>query len=490
MKPYCNSSIILILALALALPGAVRAQGIVSPTWSSTIAYFNPNENADPTLAAAEMSVIYYKDAGGTETSGALTIKEHQSGVLLVGSTANFKGSAVVSSDKPLLAVYKQDAIGKEAYSPILYTSFDISQTGTGVFYLPAIQRNEMFDTQVAVQNIESSPIKVSLDFYDKDGTKTSIADTGFPGGEISAQASRIFKASEISNLSNGFDGSLVITAKLSTAGTDARIVAVAQDIMVGGRQAYTYEGVNGGTQAIYMPSAMCQYGSSQQTSSYWVQNTGSENTIVSVDYYDNSSDTAVASQTITPDLIPGKRVVINVCDATGGSVTGKSLSAVIRSSNPLGSIAAIGKTISKDGIYTAFTGQQAPDSSIKGSDNKYRVVVPYVEYATNKRGYKTYISVQNTGSSPATDVVAKYYQRDGGDPVEHGLDAIQPGSMQPTNASLARAIASGSRGFFGAVVIQSSQPVVAVVRVQFAANASDAAVLGEDYTGLLYKKP
>jgi hypothetical protein len=503
MRKFTIYLIILVLALTLALPGAARAQSSLTPTWSSEIAYYNPaqsNIQSDGSdLGTAEMSIIYYKSTGGSENSGTIPVLPHYSGVLLVGSTSNFKGSAVISSDKPLMAVYKQEATGREPFSPILYTSFDLTQAGEGDFFLPAVQRTELFDTQIGIQNIGSTYIEINMDFYDNNGTSYHINEGDFPKAgnpptdEIIPQASRIFKASDIAGLPEGFDGSLVIHAHFSGDPTKAGVVAVAQDILVGGRQAYTYEGTGAGAPKVYMPAALCKVGSGQQTTRYWVQNSGSAVTTISINYYDNSATSPFAGWTSSDPIAPGARKVVNVCDATPtnpstSSMTGKSLSAVISSGSS--TIAAVGKTTSTDGLYTGFTGQPLPSLPVgdMADNGTFHVELPYVEYATNKNGYKTYISIQNADSTAANDVTVSFYPRGSSSPiVTQTLNPIQPGAMMGTDASLARAFAPGSRGFFGAVEITSAHPLVALARVQYAVTAPNVSVLGEDYSGLLY---
>ena len=501
-------NVILILAILttfLAVPQPVNANTpkILSPTWTSVIAYYNPNDS-DPggggvDNGTAEMNIIYYKSAGGFESSGYIPILPHHSGVMLVGSTSNFNGAAVISSNLPIFAVYKQESSTREPFSPILYTSFDLlTQAGEGIFYLPSVQRTEQFDTQIAIQNIESYPIEINLDFYGKDHSTFHIEEADFPGGEILSQSSRIFKASEITALPVGFDGSLVINGHEADSSRQSNIVAVAQDSIVGGRQTFIYEGVGEGAQKVFLPAVFCQFGTSKQSTRLWVQNTASadplgiNDTVISVNYFQNdTTDGLYASLTTPEEIVPGESVLIDVCDPTntGGIVTGRSFSAVVEVNNSQASIAVVGKTNSKDGLYTAYTGQPALDSA-KGSDDIYRVVLPYVEYSL-KYGFKTYIYVQNASTSEAVDDVdVKYYPHAGGDPVVHKLGILQPGSMLPSDPSKARAYDTTSRGFFGAVVIESTHPIAALARVQSTVSVTGATTLGEEYSGMVYKKP
>ena len=473
------------MALMLALPGAARAQSSLTPTWSSMIAYYNPSNSSSGTT---EMSIIYYKSTGGSEVTKGLPLLGHQSGVVLVGSTANFKGSAVISSDVPLMAVYKQESIGKEAFSPILYSSFDLSRAGEGDFYLPSVQRTALMNTQVGIQNIGSISIEVSLDFYNDSGTNINIPKDNFPGGQIPPQASRIFKLSEISALPAGFDGSLVIHAALAGETTEAGVVAVAQDIVVGGRQAYTYEGVGDGVHDVYLPAALCQVGSDKQTTHFWVQNTGTSATGVTIDLFDNSKGAEQHGFL--------RRINQLLLIHHGGQPGALHVQQVVienhfsRANDSGGLIAVVGKTISSDGLYTAFTGQPSPTADIT-SGNFPAVVMPYVEYSSSKSGYKTYITVQNAGDTAAVDVVVKYYPRGALTPVKTvTLGTIQPGSMLATDAAMVHAYSAGSRGFYGVVVVESASPMVSLARVQYAPGVSGASVLGEDYNGQNYYPP
>ena len=192
--------------------------------------------------------------------SQPIPISAHSSGTLLVGSILKdpeFQGSAVVSATVPILAVYKQSASGSEPYSPVLYNSFAMTESGQYA-YLPSVQLNTAYNTQVGIQNLLGSVVTLDLELIDSEDPGVTYS----PGSvvTIQPQSSYIFNVSDLVGGGN-FTGSMVASAEvLGQPGTPGKIVAVAKDVQGGGRRAYAYEGVAGGSTDVYLPTAMCQY--------------------------------------------------------------------------------------------------------------------------------------------------------------------------------------------------------------------------------------
>ena len=496
MKRALVLSLAFVLVAVLAVPGAVQGRAPGATTWTSIISYYNPSTYADET----GLTVVYYKnELDGTVTeipSQPIPITSHSSGTLLVGSILKdpeFQGSAVVSATVPIIAVYKQSVPGSEPYSPVLYNSFSMTESGQYA-YLPSVQNSTAYNTQIGIQNLLGSVVKLDLELIDSENP----GNTYSPGSVVTIlpQSSYIFNVSDLVGAA-GFTGSMVASAEvLEQPGTPGKIVAVAKDVQGGGRRAYAYEGVAGGSTDIYLPTAMCQYGDTGMTTLIDVQNIGGGSTQVWVDYQTANGDSLVSTYTSATTIESGAMKTLNPCDESILEFTaGKNMTAVVRSDSS--NIAVTGKAMSNDGLQTAFTGQTYP-SAATFSDGYYHVAVPYVEWSTHANGYRTYITIMNVhNDETAMDVKALYYSQDGSLIKTHTVASNFNDSTQlatygkfSTNASLARAVPSGSRGFNGAVEIISDKPIVVLTRVERSVDIGDYRTLGEDYTGLYFDEP
>ncbi len=476
----------LILILLVNVSTAHPAQAGTS-IWKSTIAYFNPMDIVSP--QGDEISVVYYKASGEMIPSAAIKpLQPYQSGVILIGSVLSdesFQGSAVVSATVPLLTLYRQVSDVDDPHSPILYTGFDSRNVGLGKFFLPTVQSGA-FDTRIGIQNVDNNQVRLTLKFYTPDGTPYL-----FPTNPILQPQRSLIKsvselASSIPNFPKPFDGSLVIESKVVATNADARLVAAVQDIQASGRKAYAYEGSPGVNNEWFMISAMCKFGTSEQTTRYYIQNTQGAPANVQVSFYDSGTGSLVVvypGETEYIQLPAWGRATVDGCES--GIPSGRSLAAVIRSSGP---IAVAGKTISRDGLMTAFNGQAAPQP---GSDGRYRVGFPYVVYEVRDQGERTFLSVVNIGSNPANILQISYYGRDGSLIQQENLAAnpVPRFAKRSSNPSAAGAIDEWAAGFLGAALVESDQPIVGMARVQRTVGLSGYNVLGEDYLGAVFIK-
>jgi hypothetical protein len=487
MKRVAFLSILIVLLTTLVLPGSIPVEAQSAPTWNSVIAYFNPNPG--PVSPPEELSVVLYKedgtpiylDFGGDD--GSIPMLPYQSGTLLLGqivTDAEFKGSAMVSATVPIMAVYKRVANNNEPYSPILYTSFDISQAGQGKVFIPSVRRLTAYDTQIGIQNVESLAVELDISIYDLAGTQIHSVAASIP-----PLTSFIFKMSSYpEQIPIPFEGSLVVRSRLAGTSVAARVVAAVQEIQSGGRRAFAYEGLAGNDTFLFMPTAACQAGETALTTAFTVQNTGAIPTNVHVDYINVEGDMIANSHTAT--IAPYASFIFDACGEEVLEATqGQEMSAVIFSDGE--NIAAVGKLESNDGLMTAFTGQPMEGLS---SGGVYRVVLPYVEWATRANGFQTTISVMNASAKPAQNVRALYFGNKGDSPVAiHNLgttaNSLLPYTRRTTSPVAARAVEG--RGFNGAVILESDQPIVALARVVRTVDVNGYKTLGEDYNGIPY---
>ena len=486
MKRAVILAVFIALLSTLALPGSLPANAESTPTWTSIIAYFNPNPSDGDT--PEELGVAVYGDNDSKKPLSLpkdIDMGPFQSGTLLIGKLIGqqgFQGSAVISSSVPVVAVYKQAPSDNAPYSPILYTSFDVSQAGQGKIYIPSIQRSAAYNSQIGVQNIETAAAVLTLHFYNENGEEPFTPDP-IPVG---ANRSYVFKVSDF--IGEDFNGSLVIESHLASTELTARLVGAVQEIQGGGRRAYAFEGVSSGSGQLFMPSAGCQAGESKQTTTYAVQNLGADATNVTVDYYYYDQDQNLQSVSSAEQTIqPGYSARFSPCDdefneqLTG---IGSRMTAIVHSTGE--NIAAVCRLSAEDGLMTAFLGQPIPDNS-----SSYTVLLPYVEWSSQADGIHTEILVMNLSEGPANNVHVLYYDRKGKVVADHALGATDGDGPLPAYAvrtsspSAMRII--GQRGFTGAAVIQSDTPVVALARVTRDVDVDGFTVLGDDYSGIPY---
>jgi hypothetical protein len=464
-----------LLILAMAAPGA-GAQSATAQTWTSSITYYTPS------ATGGTMQINYYS---GTNVYSApsITLQPHKAGSLYIGSVSSvpegFAGSAVLSAEVPVVATYVQFASGAEAanYGRVIYSGFNPEDAATP-FYVPTVLYQKFNTTsRIGVQNVENFDITARLEFYAVGSpTPTVTKDV-----DIATQASHIFAASDISGLSPGFNGSLVITGwKKGDTGTPGRVVASSVETADSGRFAYAFEGVAQGANKIYMPSMQCQYRAEQQMSYYAIQNAGTTAANVSIKFYDTTG--ALVGTMPTTSLSAGNKLSVQPC--AYGVPAGTFGSAVIESTGA--PIIAIGKIGANNGLSTAFVGQAQGNTKLASA---------YVRWAADPaQDFRAYIAVMNVGTGNATDIKATYYDGNGtavathpiatssnplGQFIKRNTDALAAGALHSTYNDF------GFHPMGGAVEFTSDQPIVVIVRSQRNVSLGTVTVFGEDYNGI-----
>lgn len=476
MKRLFSFIAIATILLLFAPAAEVQAQTASDQTWSSTITYFNVSET-DGTI-----TVIFY-DGTTSYTSDPISVAAKGSGDVNIGSTAlgsDFTGSAVLSSSVPIVSLSSQYSDNNPSgYSKGFYTGFSVDDAGD-TFYLATVRANGITESTIGVQNVESFDILVTLDFYDRFTMQLSFSH------QLSLGPNEAFvsKVPDVPNFPGGYwDGSLVISAvDASNPSSPGRVVATALETQDGGYGVYSYEGAKEGASTFYLPSAMCEY--IGQTSYYAIQNIGDTPAIVIVDYYDMNgvkvgSMPAIAVQS-------GAKLSTNPCNEN--LLVGEKGSAVVRSTNDVDLI-AMGKINTSDGLITAFSGI---------SSGSTYLAAPYIRWSPNPSGnYDTYIAVMNMGTVPAEDIVAYYYNADGSLAATHVLATagtpLQPFTKVNTNPLAANALTDGYFGYDGggALIIESDQPVVALVRAAiYPTHIFGIDIFGEDYNAVTITTP
>lgn len=465
-----------ILLLTISVPGSAMSPA-AAPTWNSTIYYYNPS-------TAGKLTASFVGSGTTPDDIGPKVVPAHGFGQILVGSTGDFKGSAILSANIPLAAVYKQADAGSGAYAPVLYSSFDASQAGTsGKFYVPSVIHQGYYVSKIGIQNVENGAVNLVLDFYD---ATTGTRKTTLTPPPVAAEGSFVFEMTDtdVSGIGTSFDGSLVITATKVAGGTAARVVAAVEELQSQGQRSYAFEGSGNPAATIYMPSAVCRYTTKLLTSYFAVQNAGSADATITVSYY--SSAGVVLATHAAGTVKPGAKISINTCDAkVYAQMNGKFGTAVIKSTQP---VVVVGKVNSIDGLATAYLGQSA------GSK---RVLLPYVAFNKTATGSisltTTQIIIMNVSPTAASSVKVNFYYKaaDGSYKFQTTTLATLTTTLKKfgvisTLPKVSGAALDANGNYLGAVEVVTDQPVVVLARVtQTVTGVAGITTLGEDYGGI-----
>lgn len=311
------------------------------------------------------------------------------------------------------------------------------------------------------IQNLsETDPATIVIQFYNNDG---SIAET--VSDTIAANSSNTYYPLP---LVAGFSGSVVVSA-------DQNVAAVV-NVLGDGVQGSSYTGFSSGSQVVSMPIInRANYGINTWFS---VQNVGSSETAVTVEYSDQPSCDEV--ETIQPYSSFIFDQEANSCLPAGyvGAAT---------------VTAEAGGSIVASGIQNAPAGLLAYSGFTSGTTNP---VIPLV--AANNYGFHTGIQIQNQGTQ-ATNVTLTYTPVDN----QSGTACTETKTIQPGSASVFMLYAfslSGSTSttctfgqfFSGSAVVtgnSTNQSLVAVVnQTNFstkgsAYNSFDASVATDQVT-------
>lgn len=303
-----------------------------------------------------------------------------------------YRGSGILYAPKPLLTTLVQvPDYSNIAARPI--SNGPVSPFTTTV-HLPTVLRGFFgMMSVIAVQNVESTPITATLYIYEEDGDLLSptYTRTNIQPGTTAYFDLRTF------SIAYGFIGSAKIT------GT-GKIYVNATEYSFTTGYAYSYEA---GIPAynVYMPSAVCeQVGSDPEdlrTGSFVaVRNAGTEETIVTITYSNNDSESAT--------LKPNAKVSFSNCTrfSTASNFLG---SARIESSDA--PIVALTKVFKYNEYQTAYSGITVGTREIG---------LPFVRWTTDHWGTdeyraRTYLAIQNMNTVALTGTIrVKYFDYTG----------------------------------------------------------------------------
>lgn len=477
--------ILLALTLAFALcfsmvPGSANASAYTT-AFSVAITYQNVGQQT------ATINFSFFQENSGTAiTIPGASLAAGASTSLSVGtaiSSGSFKGSAVLSSDQPVIATIVQLDPGGTVKVRPLSNGFG-SADGASTQLVATVLKNQFNSTTVfSVQNTESAAINVTARFFAV-GATTPTATVN--ANNLPAGAAKYFDLGTIGNLPNGFNGSAVVTAKLaSDYTTAAKVVVTANELGTAGNDAKSFEGTALSGAKVYMPSALCNaFGG--QTTAYAVQNADQANSVTFQVRYKQTNQADLIDGPYT--IGPGGKQSISGCTKLPAGGNG---SAVIERTGGAGTLVSVGKVTGAN-ITSAFLGTVENQGSAK-------VALPYVRWASDNlinSQQRASIAIQNIGGSAATNVKVQYIDKDGVVKGTHTIGTIAAGAKVSSSAALGGALDSCGRfGMYGAdcnatplsfgggaiVTADSGAQLAVVVRI-FTGNPISA---GEDYNGI-----
>lgn len=473
--------IALILATHSALP--VSAQSAYNTNFITSITYQNVG------TATANITFTFYPTSGGQSIPITRTLAANAGASLNVGSTSELsgfsgQGSAVISSDQPIVATVVQLPQNPSVRNRPLSNGFGSNDGSNNVLIATVLKNTFKQTTKFSIQNADTTNVDVTLRFFAVgSATPTYTVPFSLPPG-----TARFFDAGTISQLGPSFNGSATIEAT-------GKVVATAIEAATNtSNRVSAFEGVAQGSNTVYMPSALCNFGNTKQSTAYAVQNTSTTSSAnVTVTYKGTNNNTVTQTATIQPNA----KASFLTCDAfNNNSFIG---SATITSQGA--PIVAIGKVFSGSAAYaalaTAFVGASAGAS---------KLAAPYVRWTQTRfdinpgNRQRAYIAIQNVGSGPSGPITVKYYDLNGNligthtitDPINPGQKANStPVAATPapgkTTADLAEFGYIG--GFGGSATIEcagTNCQIIAVVRIASANSAMDPAdIVAEDYNAI-----
>lgn len=469
LKMFLIASMLLLITAGLA---SAQNPAYVTP-FITSVTYQNVSNSL------ANVTFYFYQEGSSTAIQVPTTLAANAGSSLYIGGLAsipaNFSGSAVLSSDQPIVATLVQIPQSTTVKNRPLSNGF--SSASSQVTIATVLKNRFNTSTKFSVQNADSGAIDITATFYNADDVNAAPVLVSF--NNVPQGSAKSFDAGSIAGLPSPFNGSAIVTAVKTGTSTPANIVASALELSTNGNAATAFEGVSAGARTVYMPSALCQRFNA--TTFYAVTNTSQTTaTSITVTYDNGKTDTAAIGA--------GKKASINTCTANDAGYTG---SATITSDTT--DIVVIGKA-SGGALLTAFLGE--PVGSTK-------LALPYVRWtadATFNNGSRQrgFIAIQNVGNAMATNVVVKYLNKNGDVVGTHTIGSLASKAKTNSTAINATLSAGGNAndllefgypegnpggGFGGSVIVESTgSAVVAVVRI---ASVTDAGQVAEDYNGI-----
>ncbi len=398
-------------SFGMVTPVAAAAYGTA---FSSGIAYQNVG------TGTAHITLDFYPAESGTPISVSRPdLAQYGSTMLFVGDlsgiSSGFQGSAVMSSDQPLVSTLVQ--IAPDA-SPVKVKPMSSGfSAGAASIRIPTVLKATFSEnTILAIQNVDSVGADLTVNFIPAPGsgggTFTDPIDNLPAGASVYYDMGGTTPVTDVS-----WNGSVTVTAVQTGTSTAGSIVGTAMELFTSTaspsvqNNGFTFESAMASGNTLYAPSAFCNYANAVPhigtiSSAYAIQNVDAvANATVTVTFRWNDGTTDVYP---LPSVIaPGAKASVNGC-APNPSMNAKIGSATITSTGA--QVVAVTKVY--NGGYS--TGALA---FLSGSA---RSALPYVRFTsahwTDGQRQRVYIAIQNvdTGDIPAGQVHVSFYNADG----------------------------------------------------------------------------
>jgi hypothetical protein len=461
--------------LVLSTVAMTFAGNAYDAAFTTSITYQNVGDDT------ANIVFTFYPEDNGTGIDHDVTLAKDAGGSLYIGSlskiSSGFVGSAVMSSDQPVVATLVQISSDSDVKVRPLSNGFS---SGSDTVLLATVLKNKNSTTsRFSIQNAHSTAVDLTINLYNADNT--SAAPIEVTHDNLPVGASKVFDMGQLTEVTAAsFNGSATITAVETGTSTPANIVGTVMELKTNSGLASSFEGVASGETTLYMPSALCQFGSGKASTAYAIQNTSDSSTAnVEVTYSNGATDSA--------NIAPGAKYSFQTCAVTSAGFLG---SATIVSNNSV-EIIGVGKVFG-GGRSVAFNG---------AGSGAAKLAMPYVRFTQSQWNVggrqRAYIAIQNVGADlNSGEVVATYLNKDGEVIATHTFGAIDNGAKVNTNASDSNLVlASGHTqseldefgyvgGFGGSVIVEgpNGSELVATVRILTVTSSGTAA---EDYNGI-----
>ncbi len=362
--------------LSILLIVALMSTLFVLPASAQTITWTSGFQVQNLSSTATASIVIYYYNQDGTQPTGtpvsdsipAMGSKTY----FPIHAADGFNGSVVVESTEPVVAI--ANTIGSTSTAANYYwASTESFDTGAQEVSLPLIMRaNAGFSTWFNVQNAGSTDANVSVEYIPGSAGNAYTQ----PSVTIKPGASQTFDQADLAALGAKFVGSAVVSSN---------VPVVATVMQVGAKTMLGYNGfTGGGSTEVSLPLIMSN--NNGFFTGIQVQNVGTAQTVVTVDYGTNIGGTFNPTNE-TATLDPGESATF--LQNTGQFSTPKYVgSATITSAQPV--VAIVNQL--KSGRGTAYDGFDPAAATTS-------VSAPLIQY-NPAGGWFTGFQVMNVGSS------------------------------------------------------------------------------------------
>ncbi|NWG21516.1 MAG: hypothetical protein HXY39_14490 [Chloroflexi bacterium] len=400
--------LMLLALLALLLTPAFVAAQTTSTVTTSGFQVQNLNQTQPATISIQYIDATTQQQVGSAQTAtipagGSLTfVTFAASGFVQMSAPAGFRGSVVISSDQPIVAV--TNVLGA---SNALGDSYNGFTAGANTLDLPLIVRGNFgVDTSITVQNVGTAPATVNIAYTPGFAGNSGVTEPAFtlqPGASRTIYQKDNAALGSFTGSAPGFVGSATVTA------TGSQIVATV--LQEGNGQILAYNGFLTGTGSPTVALPLILGNNFGAYTGIQILNAGSQQTVATVAFSPNTVTAPIAGLTpcATPPnrqitIDPGKTGTLlqtagaaapfdaffNGCIYIGGATVSSS-----NGQNLLATVNQVNNTSKDASTYAGFNPATATN----------KVQAPLV-YANNF-GAISGVQVQNVSGSPTTVTIS-----------------------------------------------------------------------------------